>query len=333
MNHSYNSSAPPPPEGKPPLHVQPYTDDDESIGSDPRFRPMAPPPSAPPATPPPTPPSWRQKKAPEFKENYGTSQQSSSSYHDTNGDSGRGLNSFRGDATLRPNVGLTNSYEYALFGWTLQELVVNLRYLNLGASTLTLFYVAFAWIGKVFTFQWGTAVILGYLSVLSFALFLVELMGFYRTQLSQRGITSNSTHTFVMEEHIRDQLGLLYHPGGKAGYVFFLAVLCWSLKMVTLRLIALAYCFSAFGYIYAFNTYPEFRQGGIPRAPSNAAASRAGFWNRQAWTTTSIKSDLAEAAARNWSSRWGLGTGPEEEPNETESFLRHNQANQNYTYV
>ncbi|PJA78019.1 MAG: hypothetical protein CO149_06335 [Nitrospirae bacterium CG_4_9_14_3_um_filter_51_5] len=135
-----------------------------------------------------------------------------------------------------------------------------------------------------------------------------------------------------MEEHIRDKLGLLYHPGGKAGYVFFLAVLCCSMKMLTLQLVALAYCFSAFGYVYAFNTYPEFRRGGSPRAASNPT-SRNGFWARQAWTTTSIKSDLAEAAARNWSSRWGLGTGPEEEPTETESFLRHNQASQNYTYV
>ena len=324
--HSSGSSVPPPPEGKPPLHVLPYSDDDQSTGSDPRFRPRAPPPASLPATPPPTPPAWKQKTA-EFKEDYGTQ----SSYHDESGVPG-GLNSFRGDTTIRPNVGLTNSYEYALFGWTLQELIVNIRYWNLGASALTLLYVTFSWIGKVFTFQWATAVLLGYLSVLSFALFVVDLMGFYRTQLSQRGITSNSTHTFVMEEHVRDQLGLLYHPGGKAVYVFFLAVLCWSLKTLMLRLIGLAYCCSAFGYIYAFNTYPEFQREGTPRAASNAG-SRAGFWDRQAWTSTSIKSDLAEAAARNWSSRWGLGTGPEEEPNETASFLRHNQASENYTYV
>ena len=139
-----------------------------------------------------------------------------------------------------------------------------------------------------------------------------------------------------MEEHVQDQLGLLYHPGGKAFYLFFLAILCWSLNVLLLRLIGMGYLFSAFGYVYAYNMYPEFRRGGTPRAPNNSSATSRGFWDKQAWTTTSLGGrGLAEAAARNWSSRWGLGTGPEEEqqPTETESFLRHNQANQSYTYV
>ena len=128
------------------------------------------------------------------------------------------------------------------------------------------------------------------------------------------------------------QLGLLYQPGGKAGYLFFLTVLCWSIGDVTLRLVGLAYFFSAFGYVYALCTYPEFRSE-EPQQTTTSTGQR-GLWDKQAWTTTSLAGrGLAEAATRNWSSRWGLGTGPEEEPSETESFLRHNQANQAYVYV
>lgn len=214
------------------------------------------------------------------------------------------------------------------------ELVHNLRIANLAAASLTILWVIFSWLGKLLLLQLHQLVLLCYLAVLTFALFLVEVMGFYREQLSQRGITSGggSTHTFVMEEHVRDQLGLLYHPGGKAGYIFFLAVLCLSMHGYFLNLVAFVYCCSAFGYIYAYNTYPEFRRDYV--APAARSSETRSIWSKQAWTTTSLNGrGLAEAAARNWSSRWGLGTGPEEEPTETESFLRHNQASQNYTYV
>lgn len=267
----------------------------------------------------------------DFKADYGT--QAKSNHNDRNvGAAATAQSSFRGDASLRPNIGLTNSYEYALFGWTLPQLVVNLRKVNLIATALTLLWVLTSWLRKALLLKLAHLVLLCYLAILSLALFLVDIMGFYRTQLSERGIMTNSTHTFVMEERVRDQLGLLYHPGGKAFYLFFLSVLCGSLGDLMLRLIALLYLFSAFGYVYAYNMYPEFRRE--EAFPSSSTSGSRNLWIKQAWTTTSLNSrGLAEAAARNWSSRWGLGTGPEEEPGETDSFLRHNQANHTYLYV
>lgn len=342
MNNSLYGSAvppPPPPAGRPPLHADAsnsrYRDDDNgSEASDPRYRPLSAPPAGAPPTPPPTPPAWNAKTS-SFRADYGTQ----GGGQDSTNHAVAASSSFRGDATLRPNIGLTNSYEYALFGWTLDELIVNLRTVNLVATSLTLLWIVLSWVwlGSLITLQLSRLVLLGYLAILSLALFLVDIMGFYRTQLTERGIMrNNSTHTFVMEERIRDQLGLLYHPAGKAFFIFSMALLCASLgNYPILRVIALLYCFSAFGYLYAYCTYPEFRREEGSTTQASVSTGTRNVWTKQAWTTTSLTSrGLAEAAARNWSSRWGLGTGPEEEePGEADSFLRHHQANSTYVYV
>jgi hypothetical protein len=243
-------------------------------------------------------------------------------------DNDAGLNSFRGDASLRPNVGRTNSYEYALFGWTLEELVSNLRIANLGATFCTLVWVLVSWLPKLLFLQLYQLILLGYLAILTTSLFLVEVMGYYRQQLSDN---HGSTHTSVMEERLRDQLGLLFHPAGKAAYLFFLAILCWAMDGLTLGLIGAVYACSALGYVYAFNMYPEFRRAGAaPRAASSLSKSSY-LWKDQAWT--SGQGMAAAVAARKWSTRWGLGTGPGEDSSETQGFVRHNQAHQSYTYV
>lgn len=330
-SQSYQSSAP---SINSPLHTaEDHGSDADSAATDPRFRPFSPPPAAAPPSPPPTPllhHNWKKSTPTDFKASYGTQ---GNEPNNANGHASSNTNSLRGDASLRPNIGLNNSYEYSLFGWTLQQLIINLRTTNLIASALTLIWALFSWLGKAFTFQLRSVVLLIYLVVLTLALFLVDIMGFYRTQLSQRGITSSDTHTFVMEERVRDQLGLLYHPGGKAGYLIFLAVLCGCIGDLVLRLIAVAYCFSAFGYIYAYNMYPEFRRTGTSQS-HGSTTQRRGFWAKQAWSTMGGRG-AAEAAARNWSTRWGLGTGPTEDNDseETQSFLRHNATNAPYTYV
>jgi hypothetical protein len=365
--HFYSDEAP----SHSPLHAARTTTSYSDTPDRGHLNPLVLPPAGAPPTPPPTPPAWKERfsaytsplpppppLAAESSYQHSGGRRSHNNHDDsssTTSGSGRraqtpviryedelehdqppgydnstGLNSFRGDASLRPNVGRTNSYEYALFGWTLEELVGNLRIANLAATFCTLLWVLFSWVGKLLFLQLHQLVLLGYLAILTASLFLVEVMGYYRQQLSSRG-DLGSTHTSVMEERLRDQLGLLFHPAGKAAYLFFLAILCWAMDGLMLGLIGGVYACSALGYVYAFNTYPEFRRAGATPRATPSSSSRSLLWKDQAWTTG--QGLAAAMAARNWSTRWGLGTGPGEDTSETQGFVRHNQANQSYTYV
>jgi hypothetical protein len=84
----------------------------------------------------------------------------------------------RRDATLEPNTGLTNSYDYALFGLALHELLDRLRYSIIGSSI---------WLFLVIFFTWWTRLVrpVGLflsvlLAILAFVLLVVEVSSLFR---------------------------------------------------------------------------------------------------------------------------------------------------------
>jgi hypothetical protein len=84
----------------------------------------------------------------------------------------------RSDPTLEPNTGLTNSYDYALFGLALHELLDRLRYSIIGSSI---------WLFLVIFFTWWTRFVrpVGLflsvlLAILAFVLLVVEVSSLFR---------------------------------------------------------------------------------------------------------------------------------------------------------
>jgi hypothetical protein len=92
---------------------------------------------------------------------------------------GRGAGGARGDATLQPNTGLTNSYDYALFGLALHELLDRLRLSIVVSAVLLLLVIFFTWwtrlvrpVGLLVSFL---------LALLDVVLLVVEVSGLFRT--------------------------------------------------------------------------------------------------------------------------------------------------------
>jgi hypothetical protein len=92
---------------------------------------------------------------------------------------GRGAGGARGDATLQPNTGLTNSYDYALFGLAIHELLDRLRLSIVVSAVLLLLVIFFTWwtrlvrpVGLLVSFL---------LALLDVVLLVVEVSGLFRT--------------------------------------------------------------------------------------------------------------------------------------------------------
>ena len=161
---------------------------------------------------------------------------------------GRWLTS--GDASLAPNIGLTNSYEDALWGMAPHELLRFLQITNAVASFLCLVVASLSWLGKLVFLQLDQVVLLAYLACWSVLLLAVEIVAM-ATPEQQRLIPTN------FMGRIRDQLGFLFHPCGKALFVMMLSTMCWSLESLFWSLIGTLYLVSAVGWWYAAVAYPE----------------------------------------------------------------------------
>ena len=158
------------------------------------------------------------------------------------------LNSTKGDASLRPNTGLTNSYEFALWGMAPHELLGFLSKLDIVASASCLMIASLSWIGKLVFLQLDKVVLLAYLAALSFCLGFIEVTAIV-TPEQQRLIPGN------FYGRIRDQLGFLFHPLGRAFFVILLTTMCWGIGGIFLGIAGLMYFISGIGWVYASCAY------------------------------------------------------------------------------
>lgn len=152
---------------------------------------------------------------------------------------------FRGDVSVRPNTGETNSYDYAIFGLALHELLENLRLANILSATASILVLLTTWLFQAITLQWTSLILQGYLAVLSLFLLLAECMTLFKVP--------------QIDSFVRKNLGILYQPFGKASYIFFLATLCWGIGGLMEIVIGWAYFISAGILLYAIIIYPELR--------------------------------------------------------------------------
>jgi hypothetical protein len=172
---------------------------------------------------------------------------------------------YYGDATLEPNIGRTNSYDYALFGLALHELLDRLRMSILFTTTLTLFILCFSIWFRIFQpVRLALSLVLAGMILI---LWIVEIMSIWKgnsnigtdvTTSSSASISQTKLKTFLA---FTEQVGLviLYHPIGKTIYMSICACLCWIVGGLWNWLLGLLHFCNAALLLYCWATYPEFR--------------------------------------------------------------------------
>lgn len=196
---------------------------------------------------------------------------------------------FRGDVSIRPNTGETNSYEYALFGLALHELLRDLRTSNMILCSLTIVVVIVGFVGQVLFIRLVTATLSAFLGLASFLLLVVEFL-YVQPVLPQ------------VNEFIQDNFGLLYHPVGKSVYIaLLLGPLCFGAGAANplLILLGLGSLVSGTTLWSAWMLYPEFRR---PYEDNDRGRMK------RAIQGTSATWSYYSGSLSSWhSNRWGLG--------------------------
>jgi hypothetical protein len=155
------------------------------------------------------------------------------------------------DASLRPNVGLTNRYaDFALFGLALHTLLDYIRWICLANAACCILLVVLTWFWRLIFLKLDQLVLLLYLGALSACLLLAEVwsLAAFRHVLPEWNAT------------LQRQLGLLFHPPGKACFLLLLATLCVALGGGFWEyLLAMVYCGCSFCLMHAWCVNPELR--------------------------------------------------------------------------
>lgn len=205
------------------------------------FRPMAPPPAAPP---PPPPPSYGSTPTTPFSPNanvYDSHIEESPATRQAK----RGLppdegpiSSFRGDTSLRPNIGSSNA---AIGEESLRESMWKMRLVNLTACVLALLSEIPNFMGKVFTINLPGAVLGGYLTF-----FALLLLGY---ELDMWGA-----------DRIKEYFGLLHHPIGRAFVLLLMGGLSVGQGGIINFVLGAVFLWSS-GYTFTtFVWFPEYRR-------------------------------------------------------------------------
>ena len=215
---------------------------------EPLEEPRGPPPSEPPPEPPePTLPWWSSYQ-----------QQATTLYHRRHG-----------DPNLQPNVGLTNSYDYALFGLALSELLECIQMANILASmsstTLSILVLIFS------TTSLPQIVLSSYLIILGSLLTVSEFLEIW-PRVSPR-----------LHDCFRENLGILHRPLGTIFYTMVLGSMCVAVGGLLGATVALIYVGSAFVLLAARCSYSELRD--VDDAPEEFSLQSPA----QRWTAFSFK--------------------------------------------
>jgi len=217
-----------------------------------------------------------------------------------------------GDASLTPNTGRTNSYDYALFGLALNELLDRLRLSIVICSILQFLVTFFTWWQHLFQpFQLILSLVVG---AMVLVLLVVEVSSVFRGEGGESSaILSNSSNNSGDNSNeakmkrcwqATEKLGLLvlYHPIGKTLYLMVCGALCWIVGGIADWILALLFWANAAVLLYCWVTYPEFRQT-FQSPESDPADDESGPLNRDIGARTMSWSVYSSHAASNVASK------------------------------
>ena len=207
---------------------------------------------------------------------------------------------YYGDATLQPNTGLTNSYDYALFGLALNELLDRLR-LSIIINAVLMFLITFlTWWTRLFRpFEMVLSILLG---ILVLILLVVEVQSIFKSAGTDSASSSataedenGSSNRAKLTKFLKftEQIGLmiLYHPIGKTIYLVTCGCLCSWISGVWEKLLGLMFVANAGVLFYCWVTYPEFRrtfesaEQGVDEEEGSMSEARSASWSYYCQTT------------------------------------------------
>jgi len=197
----------------------------------------------------------------------------------------------RGDASLRPNTGETNSYDTAVFGLALREILENIRLANIIAALVALVLLVVSWFMRLVTGQIARLVLSCYLAFLSAVLMAVEMVGMWKF--------------LAADAWIRDNLGLVRHPVGKICYIYLLSTVCLGIGGIPEFVLGALYFVCATLLLFVWCAYPEFRRQFADSGDDDeGAAAAAAEQTRASWSefagSAFLKSGAAAAAGTSY---------------------------------
>jgi hypothetical protein len=188
-----------------------------------------------------------------------------------------------GNAHLQPNTGLTNRYDYALFGLALHELLDRLRLSVIINAVLLMALLFFTWWQRLF--QPVHLVMSFLLAALVLTLLVVEIKSIWDGAGSNSAATSgwnavSSSNRELLARILKymEQTGLmiLYHPIGRILYLITCGGLCFWIGGAVEALLGGMFIVNACGLLYCWITYPEFRRTFAPPADDGQRATATG---------------------------------------------------------
>lgn len=223
---------------------------------------------------------------------------------------------YYGDATLQPNTGMTNSYDYALFGLALHELLDRLRLSIIINAVLMCVLLFFTWWTRLFRpFDLVVSIALG---ILVLVLMVVELKGIFesagtdsanigsRLDSASSILNNDANGSFANFIKYTEQAGLmvLYHPIGKTAYLVTCGCMCWWIGGVWEEMLGLMFVSNAGVLLYCWVTYPELRRTFDPAAgvggegnDNNQNSARSASWSYYYQATSTSVSSLTGAVS------------------------------------
>ena len=216
-----------------------------------------------------------------------------------------------GDASLRPNTGRTNRYDYALFGLALHELLDRLRLSIIVCSLLQCLITIFTWWQNLLNlFRLVLVLCVG---AMVLVLLVVEVSSVVRGEGGESAaILSNSQirdDDNSNEARVKrclqatEKLGLIivHHPIGKTVYLIVCGILCWVVGGVAEWILALLFWANAAVLSYCWATYPEFRQSFQSNSgndDADAVESRTGAFDAGSMTWSVYSSHVSNVASK-----------------------------------
>ena len=216
-----------------------------------------------------------------------------------------------GDASLRPNTGRTNSYDFALFGLALHELLDRLRLSIIVGSLLQCLITLLTWWQHLLNLFHLVLVLC--VGAMALVLLVVEVSSVFRGEggesaailsNSQVRDDDNSNEAKVkrcLQATEKFGLMIVYHPIGKTLYLIVCGILCWIVGGIVEWILALLFWANAAVLSYCWATYPEFRQSFQSNSgndDADAVESRTGAFDAGSMTWSVYSSHVSNVASK-----------------------------------
>lgn len=167
------------------------------------------------------------------------------------------------DPTIRPNIGLTNSYEYSLFGLAIHELMQYQRRYDLCLCTISFVFIFFTTLIKRFLHP-AKLILSFYLLCFIFVILISDCITMILMYYNKNNYNQNNTYYQFfkqVQEIILNYIGIVQYPfPGRSFYFMLCSTMCIAINGSIEFLLGIAYLSSSVTTIYCWFNYPEYKK-------------------------------------------------------------------------